>query len=129
MLEIALSFTAFLLLTVGVMEFAMAVYAFNFCSYASGEAARWASVRGAQYSSSATPPLPALTQQDVTNYVQSQMVALDTSRLSVTASWLPDNNPGSTVQVTVAYTVVPLAFLSLKQNLQVSNTSQTIIVH
>ena len=125
MLEIALSFTAFLLLTVGVMEFAMAVYAYNFCSYASGEATRWAAVRGSQYSNSSNPALPALTQADVNNYVVSQMVGLDSSRLSVAASWTPDNNPGSTVQVTVSYTVVPLAFLALKQNLQVAKAEES----
>src|SRR5438045_4738127 len=95
MLEIALSFTAFLLLTIGVMEFAMAVYAYNFCSYASGEATRWASVRGSQYCASSSPVLPSLTQEDVKNHVLAEMVAMDSSRLIVNASWLPDNNPGS----------------------------------
>ena len=129
MIEVALTFTAFLLLTVGVMEFAMAVYAYNFCSYASGEAARWASVRGSQYCNSSTPALAALTSTDVSNHVQAEAVALDPSKLSVTATWPTDNNPGSLVQVTVSYTVVPLAGLAISQNLVVSNTSQTVIVH
>lgn len=138
MLEIALSFSAFLLLTVGVMEFAMAVYAYNFCSYASGQAARWAAVRGSQYSNSFDPPIALLTTGDIRSYVLSQMVALDPSKLNVQAVWFspasaatPDNNhdPGSNVQVTVTYTVVPLAGLALTHNIDVHNTSQTFIVH
>lgn len=126
MLEIALSLMAFLLLTLGVMEFAMAVYAYNFCSYASGEAVRWASVRGAQYAAAGNP---ALTNNDVKNFVLSQGVGFNRENLTVTTSWLPDSNPGSIVQVRVAYSVVPLVGLTLHEQLQVSNTSQTAIVH
>lgn len=136
MLEIALSLTAFLLLTMGVMEFAMAVYAYNFCNYISGEAARWASVRGSQYVAAGNT---AITNTDVTNYVLSQAVGFDTGKLSVATCWTtaPSTSggcdgattPGSTVQVTVGYTVVPLVGLALKQNLQVQNTAQTVIVH
>ena len=49
LVEGALCFSAFLFITFGVMEFAMAIYAYNFCSYAAQDAARWASTRGANY--------------------------------------------------------------------------------
>ena len=126
MLEIALSLNAFLLLTLGVMEFAMAVYAYNFCSYASGEATRWASVRGAQYVAAGNP---AITDDDIKNFVLAQGVGFNRENLTVRTSWLPDNNPGSIVQVKVSYSVIPLVGLTLHEQLQVSNTSQTVIVH
>lgn len=126
MLEVALSLSAFLLLTLGVMEFAMAVYAYNFCSYASGEASRWASVRGAQYVAAGNA---AVTDNDVTNFVLSQGVGFNRGQLTVTTSWTPDTNPGSVVQVRVAYQVLPLVGLTLGPGLQVANTSQRMIVH
>ncbi|HLJ48752.1 MAG TPA: TadE/TadG family type IV pilus assembly protein [Bryobacteraceae bacterium] len=125
MIEIALSLTTFLLLTVGVMEFGLAVYSYNFCNYASGEAARWASVRGSQYVAEGNA---AITQQDVQNYVLGLAVGFSPSNFNVSLS-MPDTNPGAVVGVTVAYTVVPLAGLALKQNIQISSTSQKVIVH
>ena len=122
MLEIALSLTAFLLLTFGVMEFAMAAYAYNFCSYAARDATRWASVHGAQSTSPAT-------SDQVTSLVRSEAVGFATNNLSVSTTWLPDNSPGSVVKVSVSYNVVPLVGLALQNTLQVGSTSQMIIVH
>jgi Flp pilus assembly protein TadG len=114
--EGALCFSAFLFITFGVMEFAMAIYAYNFCGYAAQDAARWASARGANY------PTPA-TSTDVQNHVTSQAVGL-TGALTVTTTWTPDNKPGSTVQVAVQCNVVPLAGVVLHSNLQVGSTAQ-----
>ena len=110
------------MLTVGAMEFGVAVYAYNFCSYAAQAAARWASVHGSQSSSPAT-------SASVLSYVQSQAVALDPTLLSVNSTWAPDTTPGSTVTVTVGYTVKPLAGLAIKQNFNVGSTAQFVINH
>ncbi len=99
----------------------MAIYAYNFCSYAAQDAARWASARGANY------PSPA-SSTDVKNYVSNQAVAL-TNPLTVTTVWTPNNSPGSTVQVTVAYTVVPLTGVTLHSNLQLSSTAVIVITN
>lgn len=125
MLEIALTFMGFILLTVGVMDFAMAVYAYNSCAYSSMSAARWAAVRGSQYSTAQNVPL--ITQTDVQNYVNTLLVGLDTSRATVTATWSPSHDAGSTVQVQVSYNVLPLSYLGLPQSMQVSSTSAFII--
>lgn len=122
MVELAVSIMAFLLLTFGAMEFGMAVYAYNFCSYAAQDAARWASVHGSQ---SSTPA----TQDSVAAFVQSEAVALTPSLLTTTTTWTPDNNPGSTVKVTVAYLVKPLAGLALRADLNVASTAQFSINH
>jgi len=49
--------------------------------------------------------------------------------LTVTTTWTPDENPGSEVKVTVAYTIVPLTGIGLKQNLNMSSSSQMEMVH
>lgn len=121
MVESALCFSAFLLIVFGVMEFALAVYAYNFCSYASQDAARWASARGANY------PAP-VSSSDVQTYVRNQAVALPNS-VNVTTGWNPNNSPGSTVQVTVSYSFVPLAGVTLHSNLQLSSTAIMVITN
>jgi len=119
LLEGALCFSSFLFITFGVMEFAMAVYAYNFCNWAAQDAARWASTRGANY------PAPA-SAASVQTYVANEAIGL-TNTLTVTTTWTPNNSPGSTVQVTVTYTVIPLTGVTLHANFQVSGTAQMII--
>jgi Flp pilus assembly protein TadG len=119
LLEGALCFSSFLFITFGVMEFAMAVYGYNFCHYAAEDAARWASTRGANY------PTPA-TSTTVQNYVTNEAIGL-TNTFTVTTTWTPNNSPGSIVQVTVAYTVIPLTGVTLHANFQVSGTAQMVI--
>jgi Flp pilus assembly protein TadG len=119
LVEGALCFTAFLFLTFGVMEFSMAIYAYNFCSYAAQDAARWASTRGANY------PTP-VKASDVQSHVTNQAVGL-TNTVTVTTTWAPDNKPGSTVQVTVQYSVIPLTGVALHSNLQLGSTAQMVI--
>ena len=119
LIEGALCFSSFLFITFGVMEFAMAVYGYNFCKYAAEDAARWASTRGANY------PTPA-TSTAVQNYVANEAIGL-TNELTVTTTWTPNNSPGSTVQVTVAYTVIPLTGVTFHANFQVSGTAQMVI--
>ena len=133
MLELALCLSAFLLLTFGTMDFGWGVYAYNFCSYAAQDAARWASVHGSQ------SPSPA-TVADVQSFVQNEAVGLTTSLLTVSPCWsgvcpssgLPpagDNAPGSTVSVTVSYQVQPLTGLGIRQPITVSSTAQFVINH
>lgn len=122
MVELALCLMGFLLLTLGSMEFGWAIYAYNSCSYAAQTGARWASVNGSLSNSPATAA-------SVTSYVQSQMVALDPNVMSVNTSWSPNNSPGSTVTITVGYTVVPLVGLAIKNSFNVSSTAQMVIDH
>jgi Flp pilus assembly protein TadG len=119
LLEGALCFSAFLFIVFGVMELAMAVYGYNFCHYAAEDASRWASTRGANY------PTPA-TAASVQSYVNNEAIGL-TNELSVSTTWTPNNQPGSIVQVTVTYTVIPLTGVTLHSNFQVSGTAQMVI--
>jgi Flp pilus assembly protein TadG len=137
LVELAICFLSFMLLTVGALDFAMAVYAYNFCYYAARDTSRWVSVHGAN---SATPGTNcsgnpgiasgcAANSTDVSNHVAALAVALNTGNLIVTTTWTPDTNPGAEVNVNVAYTVVPLSGLGLTQNLNVSSSSQMEMVH
>ena len=124
---------AFLLLTMGAMDFSWGVYAYNFCSYAAQDAARWASVHGSLSSSPATV-------SSVTSYVQAEAVGLTTSQLTVTPCWSGTcyttgspasgtNVPGDTVAVTVSYQIQPLTYMGIKSAMTVSSSAQYVINH
>ncbi len=121
MIETALSLMVFLLVTFGTMEFAMAVQANNFCSWAARDAARWASVRGSNSNNPAT-------STNISNYVKGMAVGMDSSKFTVTTTFSPDNNPGSSVRVNVRYTVLPLTYFVMTKNLTVGSTAELRIV-
>lgn len=96
----------FLLLLTGIMECGRLGLAYNEVSFAAQCAARYASVRG---SGSGHPALAS----DVQRVAKVYTGALDNSQVTVTATWTPNNNPGSTVKVKVSYrfdtVLVPLS--------------------
>ncbi|HVA82515.1 MAG TPA: TadE family protein, partial [Candidatus Binataceae bacterium] len=94
--EFAIVAAVFLTLLLGMVEFSTAMYAYDFVSYAASETARYAMVHGS------TSLLPA-QQSDLQVYVQGLATGLIPSNLSATATWTPNNQPGSIVQVTVQY--------------------------
>ena len=120
MVELALCFMVFLMLTFGSVEFGWAVYAYNSCSYLAQDAARWASVHG---SLSATPA----TMDSVRAHVLSGAMALDPTQLTVTTTWTPNNSPGSVVRITVGYTMQPLVGLAMTQSLPMASIAQFYI--
>jgi Flp pilus assembly protein TadG len=122
LVESTLCFLGFMFLTLGMMEFSMAVYAYNFVTYASSVGARWASMHG---TNSATPA----TTDSVQTLVRNQAISLIRSNLSVATTWSPDNQPGSIVQVTVSYTIIPLVHLALRNNMSVRSTSKVVIAN
>jgi Flp pilus assembly protein TadG len=122
MIELAITLMGFLMLTMGAMEASWAVYTWNTCVSSAQDAVRWASVRGAQ---SATPA----TNDDIKTYVRSIATGLDPTQIGVSTTWTPNNSPGSTVQVTVSYTFVPMAYMAIKQNMNFSSAAQVVINH
>ena len=86
----------FLTLLFGMIEFSGAMYAYDFVSYAASEAARYAMVHGS------TSESPAQLS-DIQSYVAGLASGLNTANLTVNATWTPNNQPGSMVQVTVQY--------------------------
>ena len=126
LVESSLCFLGFIFLTVGLMEFSMAVYAFNFVTWVASDAARFASLHGNHSSAPASVA-------DIRNYVRGQAVALVLSRLSIDEDtshiWQPNNHPGSIVQIKVTYSVHPLVGLLMRGDMTVSSTSKMVIAN
>lgn len=121
MAEFSLILIPCLTIFFAVMNFALALYCYGFVSYSAHQAARYAMVHGAT-------AVKVATTTDVQNYVKGLITgAIDTSRLTVNASWSPNNQPGSTVTVTVGYTYKPLSNLVSSTNLSFSQTSAMVI--
>jgi Flp pilus assembly protein TadG len=110
MIEGALVFLVFGVLIAGIMELGLVGFAGNAVTFAAHRAARYASVRGATSGHPASVP-------DIQATATQYAAPLDPSNLTVTVTWLPDNAPGSSVEVTVAYAfrpaVLPLSATAL----------------
>jgi Flp pilus assembly protein TadG len=120
MIEFSIIAVSALMLIFGIMNCAIAVYDYNFVSFAAREATRYAAVHG---SSSAS----AASTTDISNFVIAQSKGLNGTKLTVSTSWSPDNNPGSTVRVQVSYPfTVTIPFMN-RNSLNFSSTSQLVI--
>ena len=102
MLEGALCFNVFLLMLFGTLEMGRMTFVHNHLSYAARDGARYASVRGNSSGRVAT-------STDVQTYLRGRTLGMDSSVLTVTTTWTPDNKPGSTVNVQASYNYDVLA--------------------
>ena len=101
MVESSLIIMVFLFLLIGVMECGRLLNSYHFLSNASREAVRWAMVRGADSGR-------AVDAAAVTSYVKSIAPGMDTDAITVTTTWIPDNDPGSAVKVDIQYAFQPI---------------------
>jgi len=86
--------------------------------------ARYAIVHGASSASPVGPDDYAAITQDI----QGSVDGLVATNLTVTATWNPDNNPGSSVTVRVSYPVQPLThFFWHDQTLALTSQSTMVI--
>jgi Flp pilus assembly protein TadG len=113
--ESGLCFLLCMTIFIAIMEFGMGIFTYNFVSYAAREGARYASARGSLSTSPAT-------SDSIQTMVRNQAVALDTSKVSVSTTWNPNNTPGNTVTVNVSYPITPLVGFLLG-NITVGATS------
>jgi Flp pilus assembly protein TadG len=120
MVEFAIVATVTLTLIFGIIQSALAIYAYSFVSYAARAGVRYAMVHGNKSTSPAT-------NSSVQTYVQGLAVALNTGSLTVTTTWAPDENPGSTVTVKVSYAFAPLVGLVWSTTLNMSSTAQGLV--
>ena len=102
MLEAALCFNVFVLMLFGTLEMGRMTFVHNHLSYAARDGARYASVRGNSSGHVAT-------STDVQTYLRGRTLGMDSSVLTVTTTWTPDNKPGSTVNVHASYNYDVLA--------------------
>jgi len=121
MAEFALVLTPCLTLFFGIINFALALYCYDFVCYSAQQAVRYATVHG----SNATTPVSAAGVQ---TYVDGLVVdVLKTSSLTVTTTWAPNNNPGSVVTVVVTYNYPPLTSLVSSVTIPLTRTAAMVI--
>ena len=121
MAEFALILIPCLTLFFAIINFALALYSYDFVGYSAQAAARYAMVHGATAAQTASA-------SDVKNYVTGLVAGgFDTTLLTVSTTWAPDNKPGSVVTVTVGYTFKPLTGLVSAVNINLSQTAAMVI--
>ncbi|HUA34912.1 MAG TPA: TadE family protein [Candidatus Binataceae bacterium] len=119
--EFALLATPCLMLIFAIVNFAVALYTYDFVCYTAQEAARYAIVNGA------TSPSPA-TAANIETYVDGLVVGvLNTNQLSVNTTWNPNNKPGSVVTVQVSYVYQPVASFVSSANITMTRTAAMVI--
>ena len=121
-IELAIVALPALILLFAITQLGIAVYTWNSIDYATRCAARYAMVHGANSVSPAT-------SNSVQSYVDGLVVGLDPSALSVTTTWTPDNNPGSSVKIQVQYNFNPVAPFVSSLTLPLSSTAVTTITN
>ena len=119
--ESALVFLVFAVLVAGIMELGVIGFASNSVAFAAHRAARFGSMRG---SSSGHPATIADIQASATSYASP----LNPSNVQVSVTWLPNNQPGSSVQVTVAFAVRPAVLPLSATPLTLRSTARARIV-
>jgi len=100
MVEGALVFLVFAVLMAAVFELGIVGFASNSVSFAAHRGARFASLRGSTSGHAATI-------DEIRESAKASAAPLNLSNLNVDVLWLPDNQPGSSVQVTVSYAIRP----------------------
>jgi Flp pilus assembly protein TadG len=122
MVEFAMILLVTLTLIFGIIQSSLALYAYSFVSYGARCGARYAMVRG---SKSSTPASASAVQ----TYVQSLAFPLDTSSMTVTTTWNPNNDPGGTVTVVVNYVFRPLGPFLGTANITMTSTAQALVAN
>ncbi|MBV8730457.1 MAG: pilus assembly protein [Acidobacteriia bacterium] len=120
LVETALVTIPFFTLVLGIITAGYLVFIYNSTAFMAQQGSRWASVRG----STSTSPATAASVQ---TYVDTQAAGLVSGSVAVTTTWSPNNKPGSTVSVKVAYLAQPLSTLGFPSALSISSSSSTTI--
>jgi Flp pilus assembly protein TadG len=119
--EFALGFVLRFSIIFGIIDFGRALYAYDAISDAARIGTRYAIVRGA----SSNSPVTAST---VAWYVANNCCAgLDPNAITVTTTWSPNNQAGSTVTVQVNYTLTFMTPLLPTWSVPMSATSAMVI--
>jgi Flp pilus assembly protein TadG len=119
--EFALVLTPCLALFFGIINFALALYCYDFVCYTAQQAVRYATVHG---STSDSP----VTANGVTSYVDGLLAGVvKTNSLTVTTTWSPNNSPGSVVTVVVTYNYPPLTSLVSSVTIPLTRTAAMVI--
>jgi Flp pilus assembly protein TadG len=120
MVEFALFFILFLMLTFGVLEFARALWTYTTLAHAARQGARYAMVHGRSN---------PVSDSDIRSFIVANAVGLADSSLEVNIAWLPDNRSGNTVEVEIRYPFrfVTTPLLLSNNSLEIASTSRMVI--
>ncbi len=116
--EFALILSLFVLIILGIMNFGRALWAYSAMAHVAREGARYAIVRGSESGR-------ATTAAEIRNYVQGRAGPL--GPVEVTTSWIPDNKPGSVVEVRVQYDFSSVLPLVPAGTIPLASTSRMVI--
>ena len=109
-MEFSCAFPILLTLVVGVIIIGVGVSRYQMVALLARQGARWASVRGDEYQK--TTGKAAASASDVYSLaVLPGAVGMDSSSVSCAVAWSPDNQPGSSISVTVSYRWSPIEFV------------------
>lgn len=127
MVELSLVFLILLTMVFGVFEMGRTIWNYNTIAYAARQATRYASVR-----SGLGDPNYSATPNPIDAVVYANAPGLDSSLLTVTKTWTPNNSPGSRVQITVSYPIDLIAariFIGSDSSFNVSATSTLTVMN
>jgi len=117
--EFAIVSSVVLLLLIGLIVGSLGVFRYQEIGRLAREGARYAAVRGDNYSQ--TTGRPAATSDEVyQKAILPAAVILDPTKLTADITWSPDKQAGSRVTVTVRYQWLPEAYF---QNMFLSSTA------
>ena len=120
LVEFALASILFFTITFGTIEFGRMILDYNIVSNAAREGVRYAVVRGTSSGRTATA-------DQVKQYVVSRSVGL-LSTSNVTVTWPTNQAVGSVVRVRVQYSFRPIVTLLPQAAVNLSSTTQAIIL-
>jgi len=108
MIEVALVLPVYFLMVFGIIQLCFVLFGYCNATYACRQATRFAALHGAGSTYQAT-------STDLQNIAKQYLWGAPTGQVTVTSTWSPDNNPGSTITVTISMvypTVIPFSTLS-----------------
>jgi Flp pilus assembly protein TadG len=127
LVEFALLAVPFLMITLGLVDFGRAIFAYNALAHATREAARVAMVRG---SHSGSP----ITAAQVTTLVQNRAIGLDQSAVVVSTTWdgntcacTPYNDPGKVIRIVSTYSFQPLTTFAISTPITLRSRAELMI--
>ncbi len=104
----ALILPVYFLLVFGMVQICFVMFGYCNATYACRQASRFAAVHG-------TGSTYVATSTDLQNIAKQYLWGSPANHVTVTSTWSPDNNPGSTVTVKISMTyptVMPFANLN-----------------
>lgn len=118
-IELALVLPFFLMLTIGMMDFAIGVWSHHTLANAAREAVRYAVVRAVT---------GGTTDDDIARVARDRAVGLHAQKIDVITEWVPpDRGPGSTVRVVLRYPFDPVTPFIARERVTLEATAAMVV--